>query len=90
MEEAVIKRVMPHSTEAEQAVIGAMLMNKDAIMETSEILHGEDFYQTAYGILFDAMVEMFHSGTSGRSDHTAGTFKRKKCSAGNCQYGVCP
>ena len=62
MEEAVIKRIMPHSTEAEQAVIGAMLMNKDAIMETSEILHGEDFYQTAYGILFDAMVEMFHSG----------------------------
>ena len=51
MEEAVIKRIMPHSTEAEQAVIGAMLMNKDAIMETSEILHGEDFYQTAYGII---------------------------------------
>ena len=88
MEEAVIKRIMPHSTEAEQAVIGAMLMNKDAIMETSEILHGEDFYQTAYGILFDAMVEMFHSGKP--VDYIAGTFKRKKCSAGNCQYGVCP
>lgn len=62
MEEGVIKRVMPHNTEAEQAVIGAMLMNKDAIIETSEILTGEDFYQTAYGILFQAMVEMFHAG----------------------------
>lgn len=62
MEEAVIKRIMPHSTEAEQAVIGAMLMNKDAIMETSEIITGGDFYQTAYGILFDAMVELFHAG----------------------------
>ena len=39
----------PHSTEAEQAVLGAMLMNKDAITVTSEILAGQDFYQTAYG-----------------------------------------
>lgn len=62
MEEAVIKRIMPHSIEAEAAVIGAMLLNKDAIMETAEILTGEDFYQTAYGILFDSMVELFHVG----------------------------
>ncbi len=62
MEEAVIKRILPHSMEAEGAVIGAMLLNKDAIMETSEILAGEDFYQAAYGILFDSMVELFHMG----------------------------
>lgn len=62
MEEAVIKRILPHSVEAEAAVIGAMLLNKDAIMETSEILTGEDFYQAAYGILFDSMVELFHMG----------------------------
>lgn len=29
MEEALIKRVMPHSIEAEQSVVGAMLMDKD-------------------------------------------------------------
>ena len=62
MEEAVIKRIPPHSIEAEAAVIGAMLLNKGAIMETSEILAGEDFYQAAYGILFDSMVELFHMG----------------------------
>ena len=62
MEEAVIKRILPHSIEAEAAVIGAMLLNKDAIMETSEILAGDDFYQAAYGILFDSMVELFHMG----------------------------
>ena len=62
MEEAVIKRILPHSTEAEQAVVGAMLMDKDAIMVSSEIIRGEDFYQTVYGILFDAMVELFHMG----------------------------
>lgn len=37
MEEALIKRVMPHSVEAEQSVVGAMLMDKDAITTASEI-----------------------------------------------------
>ena len=60
--EAAIKRILPHSAEAEQAVVGAMLMNKDAIMSASEIITGEDFYQTAYGILFDSMVELFQAG----------------------------
>lgn len=60
--EAAIKRILPHSAEAEQAVVGAMLMNKDAISAASEIVTGEDFYQTAYGILFDSMVELFQMG----------------------------
>ena len=60
--EAAMKRIPPHSIEAEQAVLGAMLMNKDAVMVASEILIGEDFYQTAYGILFDAVVELFKEG----------------------------
>ena len=60
--EAAMKRIPPHSAEAEQAVLGAMLMNKDAVMTASEMISGEDFYQTAYGILFDAIVELFHEG----------------------------
>lgn len=62
MEEALIKRVLPHSLEAEQSVVGAMLMDKDAIMTAAEIVSQEDFYQTAYGILFEAMVELFNEG----------------------------
>ena len=62
MEEALIKRVMPHSIEAEQSVVGAMLMDRDAIMTASEIIGGEDFYQSAYGVIFDTMVEMFNEG----------------------------
>lgn len=60
--EAAIKRILPHSAEAEQAVVGAMLMNKDAITTVSEILTGSDFYQNAYGILFDSMTELFQAG----------------------------
>lgn len=62
MEEALIKRVMPHSIEAEQSVVGAMLMDKDAILTVAEIVSGQDFYQTAYGVIFDSMVELFNEG----------------------------
>ena len=60
--EAAMKRIPPHSIEAEQAVLGAMLMNKDAVMVASEIITGEDFYQTAYGIIFDSVVDLFKAG----------------------------
>ena len=62
MEETLIKRVMPHSVEAEQSVVGAMLMEKDAILAASEIICGDDFYQNAYGVIFDSMVELFNEG----------------------------
>ena len=62
MDEALIKRVLPHSIEAEQAVIGAMLMDKEAILTSSEIVSGDDFYQTAYGVIFEAIVEIYNEG----------------------------
>ena len=62
MEEALIKRVMPHSIEAEQSVVGAMLMDKEAILTAAEIVSGQDFYQSAYGVVFDSMVELFNEG----------------------------
>ena len=45
MDEALMKRVLPHSVEAEQSVIGAMLMDKEAVIAASEIIVAEDFYQ---------------------------------------------
>ena len=62
MDEALIKRVLPHSIEAEQAVIGSMLMDKEAILTSSEIISGADFYQTAYGVIFEAIVEIYNEG----------------------------
>ena len=62
MEEAVLKRVMPHSIEAEQSVIGSMLLDREAVVAASEILHGDDFYSKQYGVIFDAMVELHTEG----------------------------
>ncbi len=57
-----MKRVLPHSVEAEQSVIGSMLMDKDAIIAASEIITASDFYQQQYGVMFECMVELFNEG----------------------------
>lgn len=62
MEEALLKRVLPHSVEAEQSVIGSMIMDREAIVVASGILRGEDFYGKQYGIVFEAMVELNDEG----------------------------
>ncbi len=62
MDETLIKRIMPNSLEAEQSVVGSMIMDKDAIVTAMEILIKEDFYHQQYGIVFDAMVELYSSG----------------------------
>ena len=62
MDEAVVKRIMPHSNEAEQAVIGSMIMDAEAIPIAMEKLSEADFYNKQFGSLFQAMVEIFNEG----------------------------
>ena len=62
MSDAVIKRILPHDREAEQSVIGSMLMDKDAIVVASENLIKDDFYENQYGLLFQAMVDLYNEG----------------------------
>ena len=61
-DEAILKRVLPHSLEAEQSVIGSMIMDREAIVVASEIITGEDFYNRQYATLFETMVELNDSG----------------------------
>ena len=62
MDESFMKRVLPHSVEAEQSVIGSMLMDKEAVIAASEILASTDFYHSQYGIMFESMVELLNEG----------------------------
>jgi len=52
-------QVPPHSVEAEQSVLGAMLLERDAVYVALEILKPEDFYKEAHREIFDAMVTLF-------------------------------
>lgn len=63
MEENILKRILPHSVEAEQSVIGSMIMDREAIVVASELITGEDFYNRQYGILFETMVELNDAGS---------------------------
>ena len=61
-EEALLKRVLPHSIEAEQSVIGSMILDREAITIASELIFPEDFYNKQYGVLFESMVELNDEG----------------------------
>ena len=62
MEEALVKRILPHSVEAEKSVIGSMLMAREAITVAMEMLQPDDFYQQQYGVMFESITELFNEG----------------------------
>lgn len=61
-EEALIRRVLPHSLEAEQSVVGCMMVSREAITIAADILTEEDFYNRQYGLVFRAIVELNDAG----------------------------
>lgn len=62
MEDAFATRKLPYNLDAERSVIGAMLMDRDAIVEAADMLTKEDFYNGQHGTLFENMVELFKEG----------------------------
>ncbi len=62
MEEMLAKRVMPHSNDAERAVIGSMLMNREVIPAIMEVITEDDFYAKQFGLLYRAIVELYNEG----------------------------
>ncbi|MBP5199149.1 MAG: replicative DNA helicase [Schwartzia sp.] len=59
---ATAERIPPQNIEAEQAVLGAMLLSKDAIAHAAEKLEPKDFYRDAHRRVFEAIVELFQRG----------------------------
>ncbi len=57
-----IRRIPPHNQEAEQSVIGSMMIDPEAIAASSSILKEEDFFQKPYALLFRAIVDLDASG----------------------------
>jgi len=58
--EGIIGRILPHSIEAEQSVLGAMLVDKEAINTSVEIIRPDDFYKEANREIFEAIVVLFN------------------------------
>ena len=63
MDESVVQqRVMPNNLKMEQAVIGAMLMDRNVVANVADILTRDDFYYAEYGWLFFAIVKLYNEG----------------------------
>ena len=56
------ERVPPQSIEAEQSVLGAMLIDRDAIALVIEILGQDDFYRESHKLIFAAMLDIYNKG----------------------------
>lgn len=61
-EEEVIKRILPHNLEAEQALIGSMILDNQVISQAAASVKAEDFYDKKYGLLFKAIVSLEEEG----------------------------
>ena len=55
-------RTPPQDMVAEQCVLGAMLMSKDAIADVVEVLRGADFYRPAHELVYDAILDLYGRG----------------------------
>lgn len=56
----MIERVPPQNVEAEQSVLGAMLIEKEAIGKVAEFLKAEDFYREAHRLVFQVILDLFN------------------------------
>jgi replicative DNA helicase len=55
-------RVPPHSIQAEESLLGAMLLSRDAIAAAVEVVSADDFYKPAHGHVYDAITALFGQG----------------------------
>src|SRR5438128_638530 len=55
-------RIPPHNVEAEESLLGAMLLSRDAIAAAVETVRAEDFYKPAHGHLFDVICTLYGRG----------------------------
>ena len=55
----MIDRLPPQSLEAEQSVLGAILIDRDVVVEVAEFLRPEDFYRQANGTIYRAILDLF-------------------------------
>src|SRR3954453_5833007 len=55
-------RVPPHNLQAEESLLGAMLLSRDAIAAAAEVVSADDFYKPAHGHVFDAITSLYAAG----------------------------
>ncbi len=57
--EQILEKIPPHSLEAEESLLGSLLIDKDAIIKVADSLIPQDFYKDAHKIIFEAIKELY-------------------------------
>jgi replicative DNA helicase len=57
-----LQRIPPYNIEAEESLLGAMLISRDAVSSVLEIVKSDDFYRKQNQIIFDSILELFSKG----------------------------
>ncbi|MDA8080779.1 MAG: replicative DNA helicase [Actinomycetota bacterium] len=73
----VLQRATPHNLEAEESLLGAMLLSKDAIADAIEICQSADFYKPSHQHIFEALTAAFARGDPADTVTIAEELKRK-------------
>ncbi|MBN1779343.1 MAG: replicative DNA helicase [Candidatus Buchananbacteria bacterium] len=55
----ILQKIPPHSIEAEQSLLGALLIDKDSIIKIADIINTPDFYKDTHGFIYQAMKELY-------------------------------
>ena len=71
-------KVPPHSIEAEKSVLGACLLDRDAVVEVVEFLRPEHFYEDKHGKIFESIVDLYQAREPVDVVSVAETLKKKK------------
>ena len=60
--EPALMKIPPHNLEAEQTILGSILINNDAMNRVVDILSTEDFYREAHAFIYEGMVQLYNQG----------------------------
>ena len=75
-------RTQPHNIEAEQAVLGAILVNNEAFHRVAEFLRQEHFYEPVHGRIFGTCAQRIMNGHAGRPGHAEGAVRGGRVAQG--------
>src|SRR4030042_5272292 len=60
--EKILQKIPPQNIEAEQSVLGCLMLDKNAVIKVADILKPGDFYRQVHNVIFETMIELYENG----------------------------
>jgi replicative DNA helicase len=63
-------RIPPNNVDAERSVLGALMLDKDAIIKVANLIRQGDFYKDIHNMIYEAMTELYENATRSMCFHS--------------------